>query len=364
MVQRLWTQAQLTRPSKATLTEPFLSPADGKLHTTGKLERSTMGRRWLVLALTSFFMGCNYYCYDNPAALYRPLQNAYRNEPQFEVYYDLLYSVYSIPNIVLPLFGGLLVDKAGLYISLNLFSSLILVGQAVFATGCSLGSLPLMLVGRFLFGLGARTPRLASTRLAWPRLASPYLASFRLISPYLASSRLISPHLASPHLISSRPASPHLASSRLISPHLASSRLASSHLTSRLASLVHRWRIHLGRAVSPNRAMVRGWGARVCLRRSALHLPIRIGHQQRALALHRLRHVLGRCATLVGHSAVYPRAPLLRRGAVARCRRRSRPSCEPGPPCRAIAAAAAPLRARSYLDQCIARRGCRALGLI
>ena len=298
-----------------------------------------MGRRWLVLALTSFFMGCNYYCYDNPAALYRPLQNAYRNEPQFEVYYDLLYSVYSIPNIVLPLFGGLLVDKAGLYISLNLFSSLILVGQAVFATGCSLGSLPLMLVGRFLFGLGARTPRLASTRLAWPRLASPYLASFRLISPYLASSRLISSHLAS-------------------------SRLASSHLTSRLASLVHRWRIHLGRAVSPNRAMVRGWGARVCLRRSALHLPIRIGHQQRALALHRLRHVLGRCATLVWHSAVYPRAPLLRRGAVARCGRRSRPSCEPGPPCRAIAAAAAPLRARSHLDQCIARRGCRALGLI
>ena len=235
MVQRLWTQAQLTRPSKATLTEPFLSPADGKLHTTGKLERSTMGRRWLVLALTSFFMGCNYYCYDNPAALYRPLQNAYRNEPQFEVYYDLLYSVYSIPNIVLPLFGGLLVDKAGLYISLNLFSSLILVGQAVFATGCSLGSLPLMLVGRFLFGLGARTPRLASTRLAWPRLASPYLASFRLISPYLASSRLISSHLASSrlassHLLSPRLISPHLASSRLISP-----RLISSHLSPRLS---------------------------------------------------------------------------------------------------------------------------------
>eukprot|EP00900_Chrysochromulina_parva_P027597 jgi/Chrpa1/9471/Chrysochromulina_OHIO_Genome00018056-RA len=165
MVQRLWTQAQLPRPSKATLTEPFLSPADGKLHTTGKLERSTMGRRWLVLALTSFFMGCNYYCYDNPAALYRPLQNAYRNEPKFEVYYDLLYSVYSIPNIVLPLFGGLLVDKAGLYISLNLFSALILVGQAVFATGCSLGSLPLMLVGRFLFGLGGESISVAQSAL-------------------------------------------------------------------------------------------------------------------------------------------------------------------------------------------------------
>ena len=47
-----------------------------------------------------------------------------------QVYYDLLFSVYSIPNIVLPLFGGLLVDRAGLYFALILFASLILCGQA------------------------------------------------------------------------------------------------------------------------------------------------------------------------------------------------------------------------------------------
>ena len=31
----------------------------------------------------------------------------------FEYTFDLMYSVYSLPNIVLPLFGGLLVDRVG-----------------------------------------------------------------------------------------------------------------------------------------------------------------------------------------------------------------------------------------------------------
>jgi len=31
-----------------------------------------------------------------------------------EFKYNLLYSVYSYPNIILPLFGGLMIDKLGL----------------------------------------------------------------------------------------------------------------------------------------------------------------------------------------------------------------------------------------------------------
>lgn len=144
------------RSGLAALKEPFLSPTTGKLHTTGQLERSHMKRRWLVLLLTSFFMGCNYYCYDNPAALYKPLSNAFADVPSFDYYYNLLYSLYSIPNIVLPIFGGLLVDRAGLYVSLNLFAALILLGQLIFAIGCSYGSIHVMLVGRCAC---ARTPR-------------------------------------------------------------------------------------------------------------------------------------------------------------------------------------------------------------
>ena len=50
MVQRFALWAKFQRPAKAALTEPFLSSSDGKLHTTGRLERSNMRRRWLVLA--------------------------------------------------------------------------------------------------------------------------------------------------------------------------------------------------------------------------------------------------------------------------------------------------------------------------
>ena len=53
----------------------------------------------------------------------------------------MMYSVYSIPNVFLPMAGGVLVDKVGLYFSLNLFSSLILLGQLTFALGCSAHSL-------------------------------------------------------------------------------------------------------------------------------------------------------------------------------------------------------------------------------
>ena len=42
--------------------------------------------------------------------------------------YTILYAVYSLPNIVLPLFGGFFVDKIGIRIGLLLFSSLVAAG--------------------------------------------------------------------------------------------------------------------------------------------------------------------------------------------------------------------------------------------
>ena len=50
--------------------------------------------------------------------------------------FDGLYSVYSFPNIVLPLVGGMIVDRWGVAKSLCLFTLLILLGQAIFAAAC------------------------------------------------------------------------------------------------------------------------------------------------------------------------------------------------------------------------------------
>jgi MFS family permease len=47
----------------------------------------------------------------------------------FEPYYSLLYSVYSLPNIVLPFFGGVFVDRFGARVCLLVFTFFIVIGQ-------------------------------------------------------------------------------------------------------------------------------------------------------------------------------------------------------------------------------------------
>ena len=94
---------------------------------------------------------CNCYCYDNPAALYAQLSRQFEDLDGFDYWFDAMYSVYSLPNIALPLIGGILIDHVGLYRSLNAFAVFLLVGQVLFATGCQIDSLAVMIAGRFVF---------------------------------------------------------------------------------------------------------------------------------------------------------------------------------------------------------------------
>lgn len=80
--------------------------------------------------------------------------------------YNQLYSVYSYPNIILPLLGGVLIDKFGLTISILLFSSLLVLGQGVFtisgflgvaSDGESIYPFVVAIIGRVIFGLGGES---------------------------------------------------------------------------------------------------------------------------------------------------------------------------------------------------------------
>ena len=51
------------------------------------------------------------------------------------VKYNMLYSVYSYPKIVIPFFSGVFVDKLGLKVTLNVLFALWIVGQAWFSIG-------------------------------------------------------------------------------------------------------------------------------------------------------------------------------------------------------------------------------------
>jgi MFS family permease len=83
----------------------------------------------------------------------------------FETDFSLLYTVYSLPNMFLPFFGGFFVDRLGAPLCMVVFASLILAGQTLFAFGTSLQSWPVMLLGRVLFGLGGENLTVAQSAL-------------------------------------------------------------------------------------------------------------------------------------------------------------------------------------------------------
>lgn len=71
--------------------------------------------------------------------------------------YNMLYSFYSYPNIILPFFGGIFVDKLGLKVSLNLLFGLCIVGQGLFVIGGYSGDthgFVFAVLGRTILGMG------------------------------------------------------------------------------------------------------------------------------------------------------------------------------------------------------------------
>ncbi len=107
--------------------------------------------KWLVLALLSIAIAGNYYAFDSLAPV-ASLLHAQRGFSQSRI--GLLNAVIGLPNIPLSLVGGLLIDRLG--------ASRAAVGTAVF---CVVGAVltaigepyGLMVLGRFLFGIGEET---------------------------------------------------------------------------------------------------------------------------------------------------------------------------------------------------------------
>ena len=67
--------------------------------------------------------------------------------------FGLLYSAYSVPNVVVPLFGGILLDRIGVRLGLLICLYLVAVGTGIVAMAPHFeNSFFLMLLGRFIFG--------------------------------------------------------------------------------------------------------------------------------------------------------------------------------------------------------------------
>lgn len=126
--------------------------------------------KWLILFLASvslvkqgiliiILQFGDYYCYDSPSTVRSFLFseiNDYTNN-KFEYYYHLLYSIYSVPNILIPLITGLLIFKYGYRPMFILFGFFVMCGQFLLSLGTSLKSPLMMIAGRFVFGLGGES---------------------------------------------------------------------------------------------------------------------------------------------------------------------------------------------------------------
>ena len=113
--------------------------------------------RWVVLFFVSLCMFGNYYVYDCIA----PIADLLAKQLGFsDSNIGLLQAIYSIPNVVMVLIGGYIVDRIGTRKAIFIFGTLCFIGSGV--TSLS-GKLPVMATGRLLFGLGAESLIVAVT---------------------------------------------------------------------------------------------------------------------------------------------------------------------------------------------------------
>lgn len=139
-----------------------------KLDSTSYIpERNELGVRWVVLFLSTIAMIANYYSFDIPAGIHQQLRDySGLGQDEFELYFNRLYSVYSLPNILLTLVGGPLVDWFGApSLCMFYFSIVMLIGQLVFSIGVSFNDWGVMLTGRFIYGLAGDNIAIAKTAL-------------------------------------------------------------------------------------------------------------------------------------------------------------------------------------------------------
>lgn len=115
--------------------------------------------RWGILIVISLAMFGNYYIYDSIS----PLADLLVKQLKFtDANIGLLQGIYSVPNIIMVLIGGIVIDKIGTRISTFIFTLLCLLGAAITA---SFSDITMMALGRLVFGLGAESMIVAITTI-------------------------------------------------------------------------------------------------------------------------------------------------------------------------------------------------------
>eukprot|EP00826_Nyctotherus_ovalis_P066214 TRINITY_DN9769_c0_g1_i6.p1 TRINITY_DN9769_c0_g1~~TRINITY_DN9769_c0_g1_i6.p1 ORF type:complete len:442 (+),score=17.18 TRINITY_DN9769_c0_g1_i6:105-1430(+) len=172
--------------SNALLNEPLNSASENNeikdnagvpsTHLTEVSMRDTWWRFAFLGVCCLTLMG-SYYCYDTPAPVQKMINAPVKKgtikgvEHGMSVssfQYQLLYSLYSLPNIFIPLFGEFFISYLGRRSGIIMFCAAVAVGQFFFALSArvvqsseNFGKF-LVFLGRFVLGLGGETLNVAA----------------------------------------------------------------------------------------------------------------------------------------------------------------------------------------------------------
>ena len=113
--------------------------------------------RWSVLVAVSVAMFGNYYAFDAVAPVADLMQRALGFS---DTQIGTLNAIYSLPNVVMVLVGGIIIDRFGTRVSTLVFAIICAIGAAITAAS---PLFPVMAAGRLIFGLGAESMIVAIT---------------------------------------------------------------------------------------------------------------------------------------------------------------------------------------------------------
>ncbi|XP_043262920.1 major facilitator superfamily domain-containing protein 1-like [Colletes gigas] len=144
--------------------ETTLDTSDDEIALQGFCSPKKLPFRCLGLVLMCLLGFGSVFCFDNPSAL----QDNFKSDLLMPTSkFVLLYSIYSWPNVIFCFVGGFLLDSVfGIRLGAIVYMGLSLIGQIIFAAGAMINVFWLMMLGRFVFGIGSESLAVAQNNYA------------------------------------------------------------------------------------------------------------------------------------------------------------------------------------------------------
>lgn len=157
--ERTWRAANLKRMEKRRLEEREMQTRRESVQVNkGLLDPRRGYYRWMLLLFLSFVSCGIWMQYDSVGALGDQFRNHTGSSITLtETQLGILDSVYGLPNTVLVLFGGVLIDRLGLRLSTTIFLSIVMLGAIMMNVALAFNSFAGMVAARVVFGIGGES---------------------------------------------------------------------------------------------------------------------------------------------------------------------------------------------------------------